>query len=261
MSEIQGSGRWSIEASQRLSVEREYIVAWAGHAAWVASQIGTVDPLIPLCRCRQARVEPVGPISGPPATYTHARVTLIFVAEADSSSPQWPDSNVPSLPSGARVQVQVRGGGEFMLFPARDLRWEDNSIGNPGQPIPQEDSGVGRIVVPQQDWIITLSNLTTINRTKLDDRLGKVNQAAFLGYPAECVLFESYDVDWQWSLDNGTPKVTWSCAWHLKARAIKRGANTYGWNHEYRGPDNWKKVTMADGTPRYELANFSDLFT
>ena len=261
MSEIHGSGQWSIEAGQRLTVEREFVVPWAGHAVWVASQIGTLDPMIPLCRCRRARVEPLGPIDGPPTAYTHARVTLTYLAEVDSASPQWPSGSPPTFPSNAQVQVQIRGGGEFMLFPARDLRWVDNSPGNPGQPIPQEDSGVGRIVIPQQDWVITLSNLTAINLPKLTDRLGKVNQGAFLGYPSECVLFEAYDVDWQWSLDNGQPKITWSCAWHLKARAIVRGQNTYGWNHEYRGPDGWVRVVMANGEDRYQQANFNDLFT
>jgi len=261
--EIHGSGQWSIEAGQRLTVEREVVVPWAGHPAWVASQIGTLDPMIPLCRCRQAKVEPLGPITGPTATYTYARVTLVYIAEVDSSSPQWPSdaANAPTFPGGAQVQVQVRGGGEFMLFPARDLRWADNVSASPSAAIPQEDSGVGRIVIPSQDWVITLSNLATINLPKLTDRLGKVNQAAFIGYPAETVLFESYDVDWQWSLDGGSPKVTWSVAWHLKVRAIKRGANTYGWNHEYRGADGWVRVKLADNTDRYEKANFSDLFT
>lgn len=263
MPEIQGSGRWSIDAGQRLTVEREHIVSWAAHPVWVASQIGTVDPLIPLCRCRQARIEPVGPIDGS-SDYTHARVTLIYIAEADSSSPSWPDPNaqsLPTLPSGAQMQIQIRGGGEFLAFPARDLRWTDNVSGSPSAAIPQEDSGVGRVVIPSQDWVITLSNLAAINLPKLTDRLGKVNNAMFIGYPAETVLFESYDVDWQWSLDNGSPKVTWSVAWHLKVRAIKRGDNTYGWNHEYRGPDGWIKVKLADNTDRYEAANFADLFT
>jgi hypothetical protein len=262
--EIQGSARWSIETGQRLQVEREVIVPWAGHAAWVASQIGTLDPMIPLCRCRRAQVEPLGVITTSPAVYQWARVTLIYLAELDSSvsSSQWPSgaSEAPTLPSGASIQVQVRGGGEFLLFPARALRYESNPSGYPTGPIPQEDSGTGRIVVPVQDWVITLGNLGAINRNKLTDRLGKVNQAAFLGYPPETVLFEAWDLDWQWSLDGGAPKVTYSVAWHFKVRVIKRGVDVYGWNHDYVGPPaGWQRVLMG-GTPRYESANFADIF-
>lgn len=265
MAEIQGSARWSVEAGQRLQVEREFLVPWVGHTTWVASQIGTVDPLIPLCRCRRASVEPLGVITTSPATYQYARVTLTYLAEIDSgsSSSQWPSgpSEAPTFPSGAGVQVQVRGSGEFLLFPARSLRYESNPAGSPTGPIPQEDSGAGKIVVPVEDWVITLSNLNIVNRAKLTDRLGKVNQAAFLGYPPETVLFESWDLDWQWTLDGGAPKVTYTVAWHFKVRAIKRDTNTYGWNHDYAGPGaGWQRVLM-DGSPRYELAPFANIFT
>ena len=259
--ELQGSARWSIEAGQRITVEREYVRPWAGHATWVASQIGTIDPLIPWCRCRQARVEPLGPISAQPATYTHAKITLVFVAENQSSTPDWPTNNAPTFPANAQVQVQVRGGGDFMLYPARDMRWSDNATANPAQPIPSEDSNVGRIIVPTQDWTITVSNLISVNLPNLREKLGHVNNGAFMGYPSECLLFESFDIDWQWSLDNGQPKVTWSVTWHLKAREIQEGQNSYGWNHEYRGADGWKRVVMANGQDRYPVANFDTLFT
>jgi len=263
MSEIEGSGKWFVDAGQRLSVEREFIVPWAGHVAWVAAQIGTADPMIPICRCRQARVEPIGTIGGSPAVYAYARVTLTYIAETDDQNQQVPDQNQQQLqlPSGARLQIQVRGNGDFLLFPARDMRWGDNLGGYPDQPIPQDDSGVGRVIIPMQDWIITLSNLGGINVSKLTNKLGHVNSDVFLGYSAGTVLFESYDVDWQWSLENGQPKMTWSCAWHFKVRAIKRGSQIYGWNYEYRGTSGWVEVRMADGTLRYEDTAFADIFT
>jgi hypothetical protein len=264
MAEIQGSARWSIDAGQRLQVEREFIVPWASHAAWVASQIGTLDPMIPLCRCRRAQIEPMGVITTMPATYQWARVTLIYIAEMDSSvsSSQWPGgaSVAPAIPPGVSVQVQVRGGGEFLLFPARSLRYEINSSGSPSGPIPQEDSGAGRVVVPVQDWVITLGNMGSINLARMTDYLGRVNREPFLGYPPETVLFESWDLDWQWSLDGGAPKKTYNVSWHFKVRIIKRGSVLYGWNHDYVGPPaGWQRV-LVDGTPRYELIDFADIF-
>ena len=117
------------------------------------------------------------------------------------------------------------------------------------------------------DWVITLSNLQLVNTTKLDRFLGCVNSGMFFGYEPEVVLFEGYDVNHEWSVDNGVPRRTWSCSWHFKARPIRvphpnnpNQTITVGWNHEYRGEDGWKEVRFADNRLRYQLADFKYIF-
>jgi hypothetical protein len=255
--QIEGSGRWNLDAGKSLSIDREFIIAWAGHAAWVATQIGTPDPLFAACICRRASVEPMGQILSD-GSHTHAKVTLTYSAEPTSSDFPGGSENAPTVPEGATLQIQIRGGGEFMLVPSRDVRWEDNPNGSTEGAIPQEDSAAGRIVVPQQDIVITVGNLATPPLEKLTETLGKVNAAEFMTHPPETVLFESYDMDWSFSVDGGAAKVTWTLAWHLKARLIRDGENTRGWNHEYRG-DGWFRVLIG-GFPRYETTDFSQLF-
>lgn len=264
MEEIEGSGKWSIDAgSQVLEITREAVVPWAGHPAWVAARIGTPDALFPLAICRKAAIEGMGPIgtSVLGATYSHAKVVLSYVAE----QPEWPTGGppgTPSTPAGASVQIRVRGGGEFMLVPGRDVRWGDNPSGSPSQPIPNDDGNAGRVIVPHMDYVVTLGNLAGPNWERLRSRSGWVNEFTFLGYEPETVLFEAYDTDWSWTFESGAPVVKWSVTWHFKMRRIKRDdeplTEVYGWNHEYRA-DGWVRVLM-DGKDRYPKANFSNIF-
>jgi hypothetical protein len=256
--EIEGSANWSISLGKSLTIKRIVLLPWLNHATAIASIIGTADPSFPLCIFRQADVEPLGPITGTPASYEFVRVTFTAVAEPGSAN--FPGGTPPAgIPSGATVKVSIRGGGEFMLIPARDMRWEDNVAGSGAQPIPAPDSGVGKLVVNNQQWSVTLGNLIAPPLSVLQSKVGKVNSGAWLIYAAGAVLFESWDADYEWSMSGGAPTIKWNTTWHLKVREIRQGANVYGWNHEFR-EDGWQRVFL-DGQPRYESTDFNTLFS
>ena len=47
----------------------------------------------------------------------------------------------------------------------------------------------------------------------------------------------------------------------LKQRRIAIAPNVYGWNHDYlANPPGWTRIVMADGTPRYPMSDFTNLF-
>jgi hypothetical protein len=254
--ELQGSGKWNISVGQQLQVTREFIVPWSTHVAFVESNLGTPDPIFSICTCRSASVEPLGVISGSPATYSDAKVTLTYVAETQD----WPSEGEEPSVAGS-IKVQVRGGGEFLQLPPRNLKFESNPLKNPNDPIPTIDHNLP-LLIPTEEWVVTLSNLSSVNRNFLTQKLGRVNHAPFIGYPAECVLFESWDLDAEWSFESGQAKHTWTVTYHLKVRTIFVGPNVFGWNHDYvgQGPTGWDRILLEDGNPRYLTSDFSNLF-
>lgn len=275
MPEIEGSGAWSIEAGKTLTITRQYLIPWGSQLSFVASWIGQPDPVFPIAHCKSADVEPVGRMgAGEPAVYEWAKVKLKFQFEAregqQNSTPSTGGGGgggggSPQFPPGVSIKVQARGSGEFLEFPARLVRYESNSSGNPNALMPAEESTAGVLFIPIIDWTVTLQNVVLPNTQALHERLGRVNSDLFMGFPIETVLFESYDADWDWTLDNGQARITWSIAYHFKVRAIQISSMPpvwVGWNHDFHPAVGWQRAFIGGpGNNRYMLTTFSDIFT
>lgn len=257
------SPKVTIDVGKEIRVERVYFVPKNQDALdFALSKLNTADTAISIAYCVRADVERL--------VGDYYQVRLTYSTESpknDRSTGDRPGSGSGGSGGDGGIPVtftlNIRGGGEFMLFPARDARWEDNLAADPNKAIPDQDSQAGRIVVPKIEYRITAENVITPPLATLAAKVGHVNQGPWLGWPDEVVLFESYSMDYRWQIDNKQPILTWTIELNFIARPIKVGNKVYGWNHEYRGKDGWKKIYMYDGTqwtPRYPSTTFSDIF-
>lgn len=264
--ELDQSGSWSITLASpsELVVERMYWESWSAAPAFVGSALGLPDPVFPLARCVEARVEPVGVITASPADYSHAKITLRFRATTEVPSADSPLPGNPTLPGDASVSVRVTGTREVIAHPVVGLRYGDNLTGNPVGPIPT-DEAQGRTFVPVEEWHITLRNLVMPNYSRLNAKKGHVNSTTFLGHAPETVLFESYDIELEWRYVSGNWTRTYAVTWHFRVREVTRKnsdntTTTVGWNHVLRGGD-WVTLYVNQHEKLYPATSFADIFT
>ena len=272
--ELAGSNSSVHEATSGNSATRILLVPWDQRISIASSLAGSVHPEIPWCWCRRITIEPFsqdqiaggGWIADPKLqaiTYPNgiAKLTLEYGTDF-SIAQQWPsDIPKPTFRIDTSLNLRVTSAGEFMRFPARHTRWEDNQYGDPNKPVPDEASPAGRFLVRQGEYELTWNYVDDPPVNRLRDAQGHVNDSTYLGCPSETLLFASFEAEEATQFQISHPGA-WRLTLRFQLRYIKVGQSIYGWNHEYRGEDGWKKVLMYDGqawSPRYEKTDFSNL--
>ena len=265
MSEFVGSNSSTHQIGSGNSATRIFRVPWANRLSVAESLLGSAHPSIPHCWCNQVKIEPfpgeakayggAGEIS-----YDLAKITAEYAT--DFAYQPWPIPKPPFRQGTGLSIMSIQSSGEWMRLPARAVRWEDNENGYPGEPLPEDDSPAGRILVRKAEYLLLWDYVDNPPLNSWNEKIGKVNSGAFLGCPQETLLFLGYEL-----APSTRASITSPWCWKLVAkfsyRGIKIGQNTYGWNHEYR-PDGWKRVKMNNGSgqwvDRYQKVDFSGMF-
>lgn len=266
------SSQHSINAGN--DVTRVFAVDWANRITAAESLLGSSHPEFASCWCHTVEIEPLlqeaepgtgGLINNPAEqviVYARAKLTARYGTDVTVAQ-MWPQGvTKPAVRANTSLVLSIRSTAEFMRFPARDARWEDNPEGNPNDPIPDEESPAGRLLISQSEYELVWDYVDDPPLSRFESYKGKVNDDVFLGCPAETLLFGDYSLEPSRKASILSP-TSWKMTVVLRKRSIAAGSGTYGWNHEYRG-DGWERVLMFDGSnwgDRYPQDDFSALFT
>ncbi|MBC7350856.1 MAG: hypothetical protein H5U08_00710 [Thermogutta sp.] len=192
--------------------------------------------------------------------YDAARIQVTYGVNGQAIA-IWPQGiDLPPRRPGTWLELKLESGGEFM-FVEGAAKWADNPNGYPDEPVPGPTSAAARYYVPQQKITVVWHNVLILRAKELDKMVGKVNSHPFLGKPPETLLFESYNLAMENTLDLDFP-VRWAVTCNFIYRGIVVGGHVYGWNHELRH-DGWKEVIVETGSgpgKRYEPTSFKWMF-
>lgn len=254
--ELSGSNSSSHTIGSGNQATRVFVGAWADRLATAKGLLGAAHPAIPSCWCRSVRIDPFPDDAKMP--YEYAKLTAEYAT--DFSNQPWPFPK-PSIRTNTALSIgSIQITAEFMRVPARATRWADNTSGSPDKPVPEDDSGAGRILVRKAEITLVWDYVDDPPISTWNSLRGCVNQSTFLGCEPETLLFLGYELAPSTKASITAPW-TWKLTAKFSYRAIKQ-SNTYGWNHEYR-QDGWQRVTMSDGqnwVDRYQQQDFSEMF-
>lgn len=168
----------------------------------------------------------------------------------DYAGPQMPSQ----LQHGALLTYSTEFGCEYIQIPGRYLVWASDLAQLPG------DVQTG-VRLPTNDFVFRFDRVIDPAFSAMQDDLGQVNNAAFMGNPTGTVLFDSY-VPRPMFLPSG--HVLWNITMRFKVRAIPSGYDTAGWNYSYRydqGANAWAEVQdKGTGDPPFNEVDFTELF-
>ncbi len=207
-----------------------------------------------------------------PSGMSNAR-KLTYSFALDYLAVPWPDQIVqPSYLSGTTLRLETKLSGQFLTLPARAFQSggtfasATNPDGSPyaGPPItppPPPPNSNNRLLIPLIDFLVEWDRVQDMSVLDWDAEIGCVNESEFMGCEPETLLLEGVSLAPSFVLNPTNPHAMKATV-QLKKRRIVAGGNVYGWNHDYLpNPPGWVRVLMADGTPRYETADFTDMFT
>jgi len=136
-------------------------------------------------------------------------------------------------------------------------RWNDTN---------QSVSGnvVLRKSVPATIHYVTWSNVVDPPWEAIQARQGTVNNASFLGCPAETLLFQGAEANKLYrrgsELDEGPSSFVWAIKYAFREKAVKVGVVVHGWNHVYR-PETGQWIPVVNGPAKlYDSSDFNTLF-
>ena len=122
----------------------------------------------------------------------------------------------------------------------------------PGILIPQIEHNLVWYQVPDPPW------------TKIQEIIGKVNDAEFLGASAGTVLFNGAACNRAFNFVRTDAGNYWTIRYNFMQRTIHEGASTYGWNYFFKetaiATKHWNYIKDASGNKPYDDADFTDLF-
>lgn len=267
--ETSGSNVATFDASSIVDIERTFIGPAATLWSFIRYMVRRPHPVARYAYPTSIRVSPaVGestrsvPPRDPAAAviaYDVAQVTIRYGMTA-SQVAYWPEGmDVPRRRKGTWLELKIDAGGEFLTI--ENATW-DGSQDDPFSPLPPGESPVRRLYVAQQQIAITWHGVTLVPQKRFEDLLGTVNSTAFLGKPAQTLLFESYAPQMEVALDPDFP-VKWAITCNFLYRGVKSGDKTYGWNHELKPQSGWTEVyvkTDSGWALRYTPKDFTNIF-
>lgn len=269
--ELVGSNSSTHEIGQGNACTRTILVAWSSRLSVAEGLLGAAHPSIPACWVKSVRIDPFpdeakasgGDLNPASQEISYALAKLTLEYATDFGHQPWPSAvPKPALRAGTALSLAIQSGAEAMRIPARSARWEDNPYGQPDAPVPEDDSPAGRLLVAKAEFTLTWDYVVEPPLAAYNALIGGVNDAAFLGCPADTMLFTGYELAPSVRASISSPWC-WRMAVKFVLRAIRIGEQVYGWNHEYRA-DGWHRVTMDDGSgaqvDRYQRRDFSAMF-
>lgn len=272
--ELPGSPQESFSESGGPTVIRRLLVPYSQRLTLAADLSNVLYPHFPDCRVVAMAISPwLGDQSvptGPPTInpglnsneYADKEALLVVSYGPDFTNKLW-SIGKPAFRQGTELRHQISGGGEFYDLPASATKWEEDGDGGSSddEPAVLEDNDTS-FKISKNFISIQWDFVDDVPVDRFEGLTGKVNQTTFLGSPPETILFNEYNVEETFKaqpIDSHTNRVTTI----FERRAIPLdGGGVGGWNHDYReDPAGWAKLLRSDDKPRYELAEFSQMFT
>lgn len=268
LNELAGSPRESLSESSGSSAERKFLVPMNMRIAFCQQIVSdyAAYPHFPQSRVVAIDLQPWSGDEVPastvivnPATQSNdygGQPCLITVKYGpDYTKKTWPSEfPKPSHRYGTELRYQIRSSSSFLTIPCSATKWEDDAT----YPVPEDTNAA--VLIPMRDIQLQWDFVDNPPITRLEDLQGRVNTDSFLGAPAECLLFDTYEITETFRsgpLNPHTNRVTIN----LKQRKVWNGSGWKGWNHDYREtPAGWAKLLLSDDQPRYKLATFEGMF-
>lgn len=274
--ELEGSPQIRL-SRQELTGLRIFKIAWSDWPAFIADLWGywlaVGDSVIYVAGSSFAglpglwpsdiRIEPFQPDSPLPGTvslsglqnvYADAKVTVQYAPFPGS------DGRKPRVPNGTFLVASGEVASQSIALPGRTWKWPDGTIVeddvSPGLLVPEETIKLLWRWVPQPPW------------SAMRSCRGCVNNATFMGYDAEQVLFIGANWEREFQV-NDTP--LWRVDYRFHVRNVQSTADpgtTFGHNYFYRrnpnalvNPDNWQRLaSVTSGAAPFASVDFSQLF-
>ncbi|MDO4587377.1 MAG: hypothetical protein Q4C95_08775 [Planctomycetia bacterium] len=163
----------------------------------------------------------------------------------------------PNIEAGTSLTYKMLATVEMVPVVNRDLYWEDNAS------LPVSEDLMVTKRVPMTEHQLIWKNVVFPPWETISLLQGTVNNATFMGYSAETILFEgaeAYKI-YNSTLQNGAANYTWQIRYIFREKCIRHNNVTYGWNHFYRisSPSGWFR--LSEGVNKlYKTANHELLF-
>lgn len=162
------------------------------------------------------------------------------------------------IPDSAFVDYSVNSTGEFFMFEASDMRWTN-------QPTVPVKAQASRFISMKQHSL-SFYNIESPPFNAIESAKGHVNASAWLGFPAETLLFEGASFQTRLLVvQSQSISIGWNFTYNFTDRIIRDTGGPYGWNHSWRGATEalaagWDKLKKADGSYNYPTTSFNSLF-
>jgi hypothetical protein len=252
---------------------REFLIAWEDRDAFAAEVLGAAAPhggaswvhypgkeSVFAVRLRYEPFDPDGPdvkdipgltegLNSYSGSLAKATVDYRTVTGQDRD-------DGPAGETGTHLTYRMAYAADWLPLLPAGWQWEDGQ----GNPVP--DALEVAKYVPVTEHHLTWHQVLNPPWDAIHALQGKVNDAEFLGCPAETVLFEGAEANklFRAGFEEGPSPFTWQIHYVFRERSIKQGGQVLGWNHFYRNsPAGW--AALSDGTHRlYEAADLAVLF-
>lgn len=199
------------------------------------------------------------------ATYAGKKVLLTVTYKLQQTT-GWPNIEPPE---GSFFTYRQDLGGEYKTLPGFSFHWASGIRDAIGQLVPVAPEALPTVRRPVTEHQISWHRVVRPPWTAMRQWRGYVNSVAFMGAPAETVLFEGATAEREFISfgDLEYPEFGWRIMYVFREKSIYDAATKayYGWNHTYRGkPQNspgWDRlVDNAGNFPYRTTANLGQLF-
>lgn len=187
--------------------------------------------------------------------YADLTCTYAFMPPPDAGI-----SGAPTIPSGTILTYSSNLGVEYLTIPGRQMHFD-----LAGDPVLPDDAPFG-VRVPTEDMQLSFMHVPMIP-TALRQFRGRTNDAVFMGYQIETVLFQGASIsrEFQMVVPPDVPAL-YRLDYHFLVKQIFENATYKGWNHFYK-PDGdgagnfWCPVENEGGSKPFPSSDFTQLFT
>jgi len=273
-----------------LRAERRILVAWEDRYAMVAELLGDGYEFGGVNRAHypdrqsvvaiETRLEPWPEAPDDQGAFSDIQSELnsysgkyaLLVVEYELLVTELVGLDLPEPEQGTFMSYRMYFGGEYEDLSGDSLSWASGIL-DPitGERVAVPPDAVPTFRVPITEHHVTWHRVVNPPWAAIRQTAGCVNAAAFLGAPAETVLFDGAKAKKEFiGIDSlQYPQFGWRIEYVFREKVVKimqKEADplSYGWNHRYRSlpaeNPGWDRLVDAAGNARYRTADFNPLF-